>query len=92
MSICPNYAPAFYNIAVVHSEGGRADEAVSQYKAALAVAPCYAEAWCNLGVIHKNQVRILELVCSQSTAGHCPAVFVARRDQTWHVLLVDVQT
>ena len=48
VEICPGYAPAFYNIAVVHSEAGRAEEAIGQYRAALAVAPGYAEAWCNL--------------------------------------------
>lgn len=38
-------------------------EAIAQYRAALAVAPGYAEAWCNLGVIHKNQVPLLCSVC-----------------------------
>lgn len=56
---CPGYAPAYYNVAVVHSETGRASLAVTQYQAALAASPTYAEAWCNLGVIHKNEVIIV---------------------------------
>jgi len=61
----PAYAPAYYNVAVVHSEAGRAAEAVAQYRAALAASPKYAEAWCNLGVIYKNQV-------GRPAPGRCP--------------------
>lgn len=49
----PNYAPAYYNLGVLHSEAKQFDMAVEWYAKAVALHPSYAEAHCNMGVIYK---------------------------------------
>ena len=45
-----NYAPAYYNIAVVYSESRNYEEAIRFYKMAIERNPNYIEAYCNIGI------------------------------------------
>lgn len=74
MEVCPSYAPALYNVAVVHAEAGRMEEAIAQYYAVFAISPTYPEAWCNLGVIYKNQV-VVSALRRHSSLSHAVLVF-----------------
>jgi tetratricopeptide (TPR) repeat protein len=46
-----NYAPAYYNIAVVYSESRNYEEAIRFYKMAIERNPNYIEAYCNIGTL-----------------------------------------
>ncbi|BDA40757.1 probable UDP-N-acetylglucosamine-peptide N-acetylglucosam [Coccomyxa sp. Obi] len=67
-SICDNYAPAFYNIGVIHSERREFGPAKELYARAIRANPSYAEAHCNLGVIHKEEGRLDEAIASYERA------------------------
>lgn len=56
--VCPNYAPAHYNLGVAAAEQGDMEGAVAEYREAIQFQPAYTEAWCNLGVIYKSQGRL----------------------------------
>ncbi len=67
-SICAAYAPAFYNIGVIHSERREFSAAKELYARAIAANPGYAEAHCNLGVIHKEEGRLEEAIAAYERA------------------------
>ncbi|CAK0734281.1 hypothetical protein CVIRNUC_000409 [Coccomyxa viridis] len=68
IAACPAYAPAFYNIGVIHSERRDFAAAKQYYERALQAHPGYAEAHCNLGVIHKEEGRLEEAIASYERA------------------------
>ncbi|GFH15819.1 TPR_REGION domain-containing protein, partial [Haematococcus lacustris] len=55
IEMAPTYAPAFYNLGVLHSECKQFDVALDWYQKAISVQPNYAEAHCNMGVIYKDR-------------------------------------
>ncbi len=67
-SICDTYAPAFYNIGVIHSERREFGPAKELYARAIRANPSYAEAHCNMGVIHKEEGRLDEAIASYERA------------------------
>lgn len=67
-SICAAYAPAFYNIGVIHSERREFAAAKDLYARAIAANPGYAEAHCNLGVIHKEEGRLEDAIAAYERA------------------------
>jgi tetratricopeptide (TPR) repeat protein len=64
----PAYAPAYYNIGVIHSERRSFGAAKEMYEAAITCHPSYPEAHCNLGVIHKEEGRLDEAIASYEHA------------------------
>ena len=59
---CPTYAPAYYNLGVLHSELGDPVTAIECYRKAVENHPSYAEAHCNLGVIYKQLGRLEDAI------------------------------
>lgn len=62
------YAPAYYNIGVIHSERRNFAAAKEMYELAIQCHPSYPEAHCNLGVIHKEEGRLEEAIASYDRA------------------------
>jgi tetratricopeptide (TPR) repeat protein len=52
--IKPNYAEAFFNLAVIHQEQKGYEDAISSYKKAIEANPKYPDAHNNLGIIYLN--------------------------------------
>lgn len=55
MRLYPNGAKVHNNLGIVYKKFGRYEEAISQYKKALAIDPDYAGAYYNLGLIYGGQ-------------------------------------
>jgi protein O-mannosyl-transferase len=56
----PNKARPHYNLAVGYYDGGRLDEALREFQAALRLNPKYIDAHNNLGVLYSKQGRLDE--------------------------------
>lgn len=68
INICPEYAPAHYNLGVAAAEDGDIDQALGHYKKAVELDSRYAEAWCNIGVLQKNKGKLTEALEAFETA------------------------
>ncbi|GLI61429.1 hypothetical protein VaNZ11_003789 [Volvox africanus] len=68
VALCPNYAPALYNLGVVAGELRQGDAALEYYRAAIAAEPRYAQAHCNLGVLLRERGRLAEAVAAYQAA------------------------
>ena len=55
LNINPNYAEAYYNIGVAHTDKGDVDAAISSYKMAVKIKPDYADAYNNLGIAQQSR-------------------------------------
>ncbi|KAK9823008.1 hypothetical protein WJX81_006345 [Elliptochloris bilobata] len=78
---CPSYAPAFYNIGVVHSEARDFANAKTFYERAIEASPSYAEAHCNLGVIHRDAGRLEAAVaCYEAALAAAPSFAIVQQN------------
>ena len=57
ISLKPDYAEAYSNMAVAFRKKGKLDESIEAYKKAISLKPDYAEAYSNLGVTLKDQEK-----------------------------------
>jgi lipoprotein NlpI len=62
LSIKPDFADGYYNMANAFQSQGKLDEAIEAYTKALSIKPDYAEAYSNLAVIFKDQDRLDEAI------------------------------
>jgi len=60
--VCPDFAPAHYNLGVAASEAGDVDSALEYYRQATEIHPEYVEALCNMGVILQHQGKLEEAI------------------------------
>ena len=61
-AIRPDYADAYYNMAVVLKDQGKLEEAIEASKKALSLKPDYAEAYYNMGNVLKDQGKLEEAI------------------------------
>jgi tetratricopeptide (TPR) repeat protein len=62
LSIKPDFADGYYNMANAFQSQGKLDEAIEAYTKALSIKPDYAEAYSNMAVIFKDQDRLDEAI------------------------------
>ena len=62
LSIKPDFADGYYNMANAFQSQGKLDEAIEAYTKALSIKPDYAEAYSNIAVIFKDQDRLDEAI------------------------------
>jgi len=60
LEVCPEYAPALYNMGVAAFEAGDVRGALELYRRAVEVHPGYVEALCNMGVVLQHEGRVEE--------------------------------
>ena len=70
LAIKPDYAEAYYNMAIALQERGMLEEAIEAYNKALAIKPDYAKAYYNMGVALKEQGKLKEAIeaCNKALA------------------------
>jgi protein O-GlcNAc transferase len=69
--VCPDFAPAHYNLGVAASEAGDVDSALEYYRQATEIHPEYVEALCNMGVILQHQGKLEEAIEAHEKAYLC---------------------
>ncbi len=62
LEVCPEYAPALYNMGVAAFEAGDVRGALELYRRAVEVHPGYVEALCNMGVVLQHEGRVEEAI------------------------------
>jgi Flp pilus assembly protein TadD len=79
-------ASAHFNLATALTVAGQLDEAVHEYRAALALRPDYGSAHNNLGTVLAAQGRVPEAIAHFRDAARLePANVQAHRNLAWHV-------
>lgn len=71
LEVCPEFAPAHYNLGVAASEAGDAVRALEHYRRATELHPEYVEALCNMGVILQHEGELEEAIEAYEKAYVC---------------------
>lgn len=91
LEVLPDYAPAHYNLGVVHAEAKQFEEAMSCYERCVSVCPGHAQAQCNMGVILRQRGQLSAALAHYEAAlAAAPTLTVLHDNMA--ILLTDLGT